>query len=160
VSGKHLHLSPSLASNSISPLKKNIHMRMGDGWVSPDPTAGSLRKSALRCRRKLRNEERSRWRREILANDVDRQGSKRDAPLVLGRNRTKLSGAVIKVPQVHKGEVRQSNSGRHGREHADRVPHRSNGILNARSAQRREPETTGVRSLSSTTFWHRLHCKR
>jgi hypothetical protein len=109
--GTHLRLSPSLASNSISPLKKNTHMRMGDGWVSPTQPAGSLRNP--HCEAGASSETKNGvagGAKSLLTTSTD-SGSKCDAPFVSGRKRTKLSGAAIKVPRCTKAQCGNVTAG-------------------------------------------------
>src|SRR5262249_25999960 len=85
-------------SNSISPLKKNTHMRMGDGCVSPTQPAGSVRNP--HCEAGASSDTKNGaagGAKSLRITSIDR-GSKCDAPLVSGRKRTKLSGAVIGIP--------------------------------------------------------------
>jgi len=152
--------SASLASNSISPLKKNIHMRMGDGWVSPDPTAGSLRNP--HCDAGASSETKNGVAGGANpANDVVDRARSATRHLVFGTQPNEIEWRQSsKSPSAQMAKCGNLTAGAMVENTQIRVPHRSNGILNERSAQRRESETTGVRSLSSTTFWHRLHCKR
>jgi hypothetical protein len=76
----------ALASNSISPLRKNTHMRMGDECVSPTQPGGSLRNP--QCEAGASSETKNGvagGAKSLRTMSIDR-GSKCDASLVSGRN--------------------------------------------------------------------------